>query len=315
MALKAEYSAPGISGAFALFKELLDTKIAMSSHPAPSLNKVSDLFAHLKSTGYKFPDNIQAMLLLAKLPQSMDVVAQIIAQAKDASGKVKTPTIEEIQEAVVLLWDQHHMKETPKAAQANKISAVKRKGDDPKFEQQQAPQGNSSKKKRKCSNHAGKKQKEKESKGSFSHAHAHIASVTYISGPERPMDPCALAHRPTLMYQGEQDPPFHTGIKDAITLTHWLELPVTCENVRGLDTGLQIQGPGFLSAAVHLPSSTYTSLLCPPSLSFPSAHNTSPPEYHLGIPASNYDFDVIDHHLLDDEWLNGDSSTSRSLLY
>ena len=161
-ALKDEYSAPGISGAFALLKELLDMKIAQSSHPAPSLNKVSDLFACLKSAGYEFPENIQAMLLLAKLPQSMDVIVQMIAQTKDASGRQKTPTVEKIREALVLSWDQHHMKETPKATQANKSSAVKRKGDDPKFEQQQVLQGDGSKKKWKCSKCAGKKQKEKE---------------------------------------------------------------------------------------------------------------------------------------------------------
>ena len=315
MALKAKYSAPGISGAFALFKELLDTKIAQFLHPAPSLNKVSDLFTRLKSAGYEFLDNIQAMLLLAKLPQSMDIVAQMIVQAKDTSGKAKTPTVEEIHEAVVLSWDQCHMKETPKAAQANKISAVKHKGDDPTFEQQQAPQGNSSKKKWKHSKCAGKKQKEKESKGSSSHAHTHIALVTYTSSPEPPVDPCALTHRPISMYQGEQGPPFHTGIKDTIALAHQLELPITCENVHGLDTGLQIQGPGFSSAAVRLLSSAYTSLPCPLSPSFPSAHDTSPLEYHLGIPAFNYDFDVIDHHLLDDKWLHGDSSTSHSLLH
>ena len=124
-ALKAEYSAPGISGAFVLFKELLDMKIAQSSHPAPSLNKVSDLFARLKFAGFEFLDNIQAMLLLAKLLQSMDVIAQMIVQAKDASGKAKTPTVKEICEAVVLSWDQCHMKEAPKGAQANKISDCK----------------------------------------------------------------------------------------------------------------------------------------------------------------------------------------------
>ena len=95
-ALKAKYSAPGISGAFALFKELLDMKIAQSSHPAPSLKKVSDLFARLKSAGYEFPDNIQAVLLLAKPLHYMDVITQMIAQTKDASGKVKNPTVEEI---------------------------------------------------------------------------------------------------------------------------------------------------------------------------------------------------------------------------
>ena len=36
------------------------------------------------------------MLLLDKLPQSMDVVTQIIAQTKNTSGKQKTPTVEEI---------------------------------------------------------------------------------------------------------------------------------------------------------------------------------------------------------------------------
>ena len=81
---------------FVLFKELLDTKVTQSSHPMPSLNKVATLFTRLESAGYTFPANTQAMLLLAKLPPSMDVIVQMIAQAKDASRKAKTPTIKEI---------------------------------------------------------------------------------------------------------------------------------------------------------------------------------------------------------------------------
>ena len=87
------------------------------------------------------------MLLVAKLPPSMDIITQMIAQAKDACRKVKTPTAEEIQVAAAQSWDQHYMKDTPKATRANKISTVKHKGDDPKFKQQQALQGNGSKKK------------------------------------------------------------------------------------------------------------------------------------------------------------------------
>ena len=135
-ALKDKYSPPGISGTFPLFKELLDTCVAQFSHPAPSLSKVIVLFACIDAAGYKFPDSIQVMLLLAKLPPSMDVVVQMIAQAKDASGKVKTPTVDKIQKAVILSWDQCHLKDTSKATQANKISAVKCKRDYPKFEQQ-----------------------------------------------------------------------------------------------------------------------------------------------------------------------------------
>ena len=131
-ALTTEYTTPGISGTFALSKELLDMKVAQSTHPAPPCNKVTMLFTHLEATRY-------------------------------------------------------------------------------------------------------------------------ITLVIYTSSPEPPMDPHALAHCPTLMYQGEQGPLFHIGIKDAIALAHRLELPITMENVHRLDTGLQIQGPIFLSTAVRLP--------------------------------------------------------------
>ena len=118
------------------------------------------------------------------------------------------------------------------------------------------------------------------------------------------MDPHVLAHHPTSMYQGEQGPPFHTGIKDTITLAHQLVLPITIENICRLNTGLQIQGPGFLSATIDLLPSSYSSLPYPPSPSFPSALDTSSLKYQLSIPVSFYDFDVADHCLLDDKWLN-----------
>ena len=254
-ALKEEYSTPGISGAFALFKELLDIKIAQSSHPAPSLNKVSDLFAHLKSAGYEFPENIQAMLLLAKLPQLMDIVVQIIAQAKDTSGKQKTPTIKEIQEAAILSWDQRHMKETPKATQANKISAVKRKGDVPKFEQQPMPQGNSSKKKWKRGKRTGEKQKEKESKGSFPHAHGHIASVTYTSGPELPVDPMPSHIAPPQCIKVNKVLPFIQGSRTLLLSPISLSSLSPVKMSMGSILGFRSEGLGF-----YLPLSTS----CPP---------------------------------------------------
>ena len=56
-ALKAEYAAPRISGAFALFKELLDMKITQSLHPAPSLKKVAMLFTCLELAGYAWTNS------------------------------------------------------------------------------------------------------------------------------------------------------------------------------------------------------------------------------------------------------------------
>ena len=92
------------------------------------------LFFHLKEAGYKVSANIQGMLLLMKLPSSMDVVAQMIVQAKDMASKLVDPTITGIYKAAVLSWDQHHMTGKGKQpAQANKNSAVKPKRKDLPF--------------------------------------------------------------------------------------------------------------------------------------------------------------------------------------
>jgi hypothetical protein len=79
--------------------------------------------------------------ILAKLPTSMDFVAQMIIQEKNNAGKANDPTITGIHTAVVLSWDQQLIQGKGKApTQANKLSAVKPKGSDPKFQQQQQPQ-------------------------------------------------------------------------------------------------------------------------------------------------------------------------------
>ena len=113
--------------------------ISHASHPAPALNKVEMLFTQLTTAGYSLPAKVQVMLLLAKLPARMDVIAQMIAQAKDSTGKAKELMVAEIHLAVVLSWDQCHMSGKGKApAQDNKISTVKlHKGKEPSFQQQQ----------------------------------------------------------------------------------------------------------------------------------------------------------------------------------
>ena len=97
--LQKEYASPSIAGAYALSKELLDIQILLLSHPTLGLSKVQMLFSHLKEAGYEVPANIQGMLLLTKLPSSMDAVAQMIVQAKDMAGKLVNPTVKGIYKA------------------------------------------------------------------------------------------------------------------------------------------------------------------------------------------------------------------------
>ena len=138
-ALDEEFATVGIAAAYVLFKELLDLHIPDSSHPSPAFSKVETLFTQLKAAGYEFNEKCQAMMLLAKLPPSMDVVAQMFTQAKDTSSKPKDPSIAEISKAAVLSWDQRHLTRKGKQlVQANKISAIKHKGQqNPSFQQQQ----------------------------------------------------------------------------------------------------------------------------------------------------------------------------------
>ena len=136
-ALDEEFATVGITAAYVLFKELLDLHIPDLFHPSPAFSKAETLFMRLKAAGYEFNEKCQAMMLLAKLPPSMDIVAQMFTQAKDTSSKPKDPSITEISKAAVLLWNQHHLTGKGKqSVQANKISAIKHKGQqNPSFQQ------------------------------------------------------------------------------------------------------------------------------------------------------------------------------------
>ena len=240
-ALDEEFSTVGIAAAYALFKELLDLCIPDSSHPLPAFSKVETLFACLKAAGYEFNDKCQAMMLLAKLPPSMDVIAQMFMQAKDTSSKSKDPSITEISKAAVLSWDQCHLTRKGKQlAQANKVSAIKHKGQqNPLFQQQQKqPQGQQpqqstdagAEKKKSC---CGKKGKGK------SQDHAHIASAAFfpmiITDMPAAADPCLYAHQLLQLYQGQGGPAFDSRIKEAFSLTDWLGVTPSCETIHTLD--------------------------------------------------------------------------------
>ena len=180
-ALDEEFSTVRIAVAYVLFKELLDPCIPDLSHPLLAFSKAETLFVCLKSAGYKFNDKCQAMMLLAKLLPSMDVIAQMFMQAKDTSGKLKDLSVAEISKAAVLSWDQHHLTGKGKQlAQANKISGIKHKDQqNPSFQQQQKqPQGQqpwqSTDTGGEKKSHHGKKGKGK------SQDHAHIASAAFF---------------------------------------------------------------------------------------------------------------------------------------
>ena len=78
--LKENYGTPSIRNAYAKLSQLLSMTIPTGSHPAPAITKMLSHFTYLKDAGFEFPANVQVMIILCKLPPTMEVVAQILSQ-------------------------------------------------------------------------------------------------------------------------------------------------------------------------------------------------------------------------------------------
>ncbi|KIJ12025.1 hypothetical protein PAXINDRAFT_15206 [Paxillus involutus ATCC 200175] len=87
-ALSTEYGTQGISATYGKFKVMLDTPIPSKQHPTSAFNKINAHFTCLKKADFEIPIKVQAMILLSKLPSSMNSIAQIVAMDKE----LMTPT-------------------------------------------------------------------------------------------------------------------------------------------------------------------------------------------------------------------------------
>ena len=137
--LKKSFGAPSIGSAYAELSKLLSTTIPAGSHPAPTITKMLSHFTYLKDTGFDFPAPMQMMIILCKLPPTMEVIAQILSQT--SPDEIKNLKPEGIVKAAMLSFEQKGATHGGgKGPQANKLSTVKRKLADPKFAQQQQQQ-------------------------------------------------------------------------------------------------------------------------------------------------------------------------------
>ena len=138
--LEELYGQPSVGSAHTELKKLLLTTIPANQHSAPTLQLCTANFTYLKEAGFEISLPVQTMILVVKLPPSMEVVAQLINQTKPADIKGLKPN--EIITVATLAFKQRFQRlTTGNGHQANKLSTVKHKQADPKFaqQQQQAP--------------------------------------------------------------------------------------------------------------------------------------------------------------------------------
>ena len=128
-----KYGQPGISCTYIEFKGAMDTNIPSNSDPSPSLDKMMAHFTRLRDLRFELAPKVQAMMILAKAPASMETVVQVFFQEGDHDKL----TPEKIIGTMMTAWEAHNRSgnRTNNQQQANKLSAVKRDGGPPQFQQ------------------------------------------------------------------------------------------------------------------------------------------------------------------------------------
>ena len=70
------YGMPGPSMAYVELKKAIGTLIPDSSDPSPAINAMVAHFSRLREMNFEIPKKIQCLILLARLPSSMDYIVQ-----------------------------------------------------------------------------------------------------------------------------------------------------------------------------------------------------------------------------------------------
>jgi len=81
--LKDSYGSPGVLSIYAEFKQAIETRIPDNSDPSLAIDKVAAHFGRLAENRVIIEEHLQGMMLLSKLPPSMEAIAQLMCQEND----------------------------------------------------------------------------------------------------------------------------------------------------------------------------------------------------------------------------------------
>jgi len=200
LALKAAYGKTGISAIYSEFKQAMDLRIPDNADPSLQIDKFTTHFGRLSEQRVEIEDHVQGMILLAKLPPSMDFLAHLICQEAEITDLL----VAKIRKSMLLNWEQRSSgKQPPHQQPAQKISAIKRGLKEPPFQQQQQQEGSGRGRRNRQGNQAGRGrnpqaqplQQEDEPAPSpgpsqpFTFGHGFIVSPAFVPPPPRPSLP------------------------------------------------------------------------------------------------------------------------------
>ena len=127
------------------FKEALSVHLHTDQNPSPSMDKMAACFQCLTSAEVDIPEQIKVMMLLTALPQKWEMLVSIVTQ----QCNLDTIKFVDVHDTVLAQFQSETMrgncgqrnKGQNQGQQANKLSAVKHKRDNPNFSNQQQGEG------------------------------------------------------------------------------------------------------------------------------------------------------------------------------
>jgi hypothetical protein len=158
------------------FKEVLSIHINPTQHPGPQVDKMAAALLRLAGAKVPIAKQLQAMILLAALPQKWETLVSVVTQSND----LEDLAFNDVRDAILAQYQTETArgKGSSKQHDANKLSAVKRKRGNPNFSNQekgsQQQDGGKQKGKKRGSRGKGKgKQNE----------HSHVCEVASLPAP------------------------------------------------------------------------------------------------------------------------------------
>src|SRR5208283_3425404 len=132
-ALKTAFDVPSSAAIFADVKTAMAFKLSGTRDPLPEIMHLNEIFERLAINKVDIPIPLRCMILLAGIPNNWDTLASNIL----ASTKTASLVFSDIHDQIHNEYERRSGRALPKNSSANKISAVKRKGQDPKYKTQQ----------------------------------------------------------------------------------------------------------------------------------------------------------------------------------
>ena len=185
------YNVTNIPTVYKDFKEIISFHINPNQHPTPQFDCLSAAFGHLGNTevhgskgSLRLPEILEGLIVLAAIPHKWEHLIPIIT----TTNAIDDVTFVEVRQTVISQYETETNKGQHKAAipaNANKLSAVKRKHGNPRFAQQdcsqqpQAGPSNPNQQQQRQHGSRGSGCGGAKGKGKQHNGHSHIASVAF----------------------------------------------------------------------------------------------------------------------------------------